>query len=181
MIKKLLVLPLALAAAVSLAGPVLACGENASCTECKADTSAAPDKATPAKATAAKAQTVTTTNMVEGMKCENCVSHVNSKVSGVAGVVSAHTDLTHKTLTVTHAKGQADLGKLQAAVGKNYQLAAGKGAAAAMPAGEACAEGEACSTEHAGAAKTTAAHGACSAECKSECQEKHAPAKPSHK
>ena len=42
MIQKLFVLPLALVAAVSLAGPALACGDNASCTECKAETSAAP-------------------------------------------------------------------------------------------------------------------------------------------
>jgi copper chaperone CopZ len=180
MIKKLLVLPLALAAAVSLAGPALACGDNANCTECKADTSAAPAKATPAKASA-KVQAVTTTYAVEGMKCENCVKHVDSKASGVAGVLSAHTDLSHKTLTVTHAKGQADLGKLQAAIGANYNLAAAKSGASATHAGEACAEGEACSTEHAAAPKAAAKHGSCTPACKSECQEGHAPAKPATK
>ena len=50
MIEKRLVLPLAVAAAVSLAGPVLACGENASCTECKADERRARATAVPAKA-----------------------------------------------------------------------------------------------------------------------------------
>jgi copper chaperone CopZ len=168
MIKKLFVLPLALVAAVSLAGPASAhgdaCGDPSCCKPVQQGAAAPKD---------VKGTLVTTTYKVDGMHCESCVNHVNTKLSAVPGVSKVEANLEKKTVTVVHAQGQADLAKLQAAVGKPYKLAV---LPAAAPADDCCGEGDACKDEP----KTSAAGTGdqCKAECKAECSEEHAPAKP---
>lgn len=163
MIQKLFILPLALAAAVSLAGPAAACGDKAACNACKAEQQGAAPK---------DAKVVTTTYKVDAMHCQSCVNAISTKLKTVPGVSKVEANLDKKTVTVTHAKGQAELAKLQAGLaGTSYKLAA----APAAKADDCCeAEGDACKDE----AKTGAAPKAgdqCKDDCKSECSE-HAPA-----
>lgn len=168
MIQKLFILPLALAAAVSFAGPAAACGDKAACGACKADQQSAAPAAAPKDAKVA-----TTTYKVDAMHCQSCVNAISTKLKTVPGVSKVEANLDKKTVTVTHAKGQADLAKLQAGLaGTSYKLAA---APAAMADDCCAAESDACKDE----AKTSAVPKAgeqCKAECKEECNAEHAPA-----
>lgn len=116
--KKLLVLPLAIAAALSFAGPAAACGGDAACAVCSH---------TPAQGAKApvKGELVTETYAIQAKKwCENCVKGVSASLADVAGVSKVEVSLTDKTATVTYGKGQTDLTKLNAALGGHFKLAA---------------------------------------------------------
>lgn len=135
MLKKLAILPLAILAAVSFTSPALACGDNA-CNEC--DVPVAAPAAKPVKG-----ELVSATYTVSGLKCGKCVNAVNHKLADVAGVSKVDTSLAKATVTVTHAKGQATLANLQAALGDHFKLAivTNKPAAAKPAAASCCDEG----------------------------------------
>lgn len=116
--KKLMVLPLALVAALSFAGPAVACGGDAACTVCSHE---------PAKGAKApvKGEMVTVTYKIDAKKwCDKCVKGVSATLADVAGVSKVDVSLAEKTATVTHVKGQADLAKLNAALGGHFKLVA---------------------------------------------------------
>ena len=124
MMKKLMVLPLAIAAALAFAGPAAACGGDAACAVCSH---------TPAKGAKApvKGELVTVTYKIDAKKwCENCVKGVSATLSEVAGVSKVDVSLANKTATVTYGKGQTDLTKLNAALGGHFKLVSAEGAKA---------------------------------------------------
>ena len=93
-----------------------------------------------------KGQLETATYAVTGLKCGKCVNAVNHKLADVAGVSKVDTNLAKATVTVTHAKGQATLANLQAALGDHFKLAVVTNKPAAKAADACCEEGgaEAC-------------------------------------
>lgn len=134
MFKKSL-MPLAVLAALLLpATPALACGADK---QCGGVCSSTVDKA-PAKAVAG--EIVTTVFQVSGMKCQNCANGVTNKLREVAGVAQVDVNLAAHTATVKHAKGQAGLDALNAALKGHFKLAAATAPAAAPAAGAAPAE-----------------------------------------
>jgi copper chaperone len=60
----------------------------------------------------------TDTLQVEGMTCMHCAGAVQKALKGVAGVIDAEVDLTHKKATVTYDAGQAKLDQFKEAVSK---------------------------------------------------------------
>jgi copper chaperone CopZ len=148
MLKKLFVLPLAIAAAVSFTSPAAACGDQA-CGQCEVKPGAAAPAAKPIQGAA-----VTSTYAVEGMHCQNCVNAITHKLSAVPGVGKVNADLAKHTVTVVHAKDQAALPKLQAALGDHFKLAAATAPKAG--ASDACCEAggaDACKDKPAAAPK----------------------------
>lgn len=118
--KKLMVLPLAIAAALAFAGPAVACGGDKACSVCEHKPAAGAKKAP------VKGELVTETYKIDAKKwCEKCVKGVTGTLSDVAGVSKVEVSLADKTATVTYGKGQTDLAKLNAALGGHFKLVAG--------------------------------------------------------
>lgn len=69
------------------------------------------------------ADKTTKTFNVEGMHCMHCVGAVEKALKGVAGVIDAEVDLTHKKATVTYDAAQASPEQFREAVSKaGYQV-----------------------------------------------------------
>lgn len=126
MFKKNLLPLVALSALLLTASPALACGTDKECGGVCSTT------ATKAPAKAVKGEVVTSTYQVTGMKCQNCANGVTNKLREVAGVAQVEVNLEAKLATVKHAKGQAGLDALNAALKGHFTLAAA--AAPAAPA-----------------------------------------------
>lgn len=115
MLKKLLVLPVATALALTLSPAALACGDDAAAGVC--ETKAAP-------AEKVMGEEVTEKYEVAGLKCDNCVQGVTNKLGSLKGVNKVAVDLKSHTATVTYVKGHMDLDKLNAALGGHIKLSA---------------------------------------------------------
>ena len=121
MLKKLLVLPVAAAIALTLSPAAFACGDDmAECGVCTTE-------AKPAKKV--QGEEVTEKYKVAGLKCDNCVQGMTNKLGSLSGVHKVAVDLKSHTATVTYVKGHMDLDKLNAALGGHFKLSA-------MPKGE---------------------------------------------